>query len=76
MKKTLLIIGIVLLTAGGLCFGAGGFFHWMYGSVMDGSASLYRRLYRLRSVFLLIGTGLSVSGAVALAARYFIKTER
>ncbi|MBQ6479293.1 MAG: hypothetical protein IJI44_08025 [Erysipelotrichaceae bacterium] len=76
MKKNLLVIGIILLIAAALCLGAGAFFHWAVMSVMDGSAGLYRRLFRLRNIFLLTGTGLSVSGLVCLVIRFFLKTDR
>ena len=73
MKKTFFIIGIVLLIAALLCFGMSIWFHHMGGSVMDGSAALYARLYRRQQFFLRLGIGLSIPGTVLLVIGLIMK---
>ena len=68
MKKTLTIIGIVLLSGAALCLLAALFFHHMHRSVLDGSATLYARLHRRFLISLRLGIGLGVSGTLALLA--------
>ena len=74
MKKTFLIAGIVLLIAALLCFGISIWFHHLGGSVMDGSAALYARLFRRQELFLRLGIGLSIPGAVLLVIGLIMKT--
>ncbi len=74
MKKTLLIIGIILLIAAVISFGICGFFRWAAGSVLDGTASLYARLFRRYRIFLSLGIGLSVPGAALVVISRVIKT--
>ena len=73
MKKTLLIIGIVLLVSAAVCLALALYFHWAVYSVLDGSQNLYDRLFRMRRSFLLSGIGLSVSGALILVIRRLMK---
>ena len=75
MKKTFLIIGIVLLIAALLCFGISIWFHQMGGSVMDGSAALYARLFRRQQFFLRLSIGLSVPGAALLVISLIMKAN-
>ena len=75
MKKTFLIIGIVLLIAALLCFGISIWFHHLGGSVMDGSAALYARLFRRQQLFLHLGIGMSVPGAALLAISLIMKAN-
>ncbi len=75
MKKTLLIIGIILLAAAVICFGISFFFHWMATSVMDGSAELYARLFRRSHIFLLLGAVLSIPGIVMLVVSIVTKNN-
>ncbi|MBQ4425592.1 MAG: hypothetical protein II882_07660 [Lachnospiraceae bacterium] len=63
MKKVLFILGLSLLAAALISFGISLWFHHMGGSVLDGTASLYARLFRRQQFFLWLGIGLSVSGA-------------
>ena len=71
MKKALLIIGITVLVAGILFLGASVFFNHMAHSIMDGTASLYQRLYRRRDLCMYAGIGLSLAGAAVLILRRF-----
>ena len=75
MKKALLIIGIILLAAAGICIGLSIWFHHSAHSFMDGTASLYARLMRQFRTFLFVGLGLSVSGAAALVASILMKAK-
>lgn len=67
--KIFLILSIVLLVLAVLCLAAGIWFRMMYGSVMDGSASLYARLNRLYQIFLWLGAGLFLAGGILFAMR-------
>lgn len=69
MKKTLLTIGVGLLVLGVLSLMVSLFFRWSYYSVLDGSSDLYIRLDRNKTIFLFVGIGLAVSGAVVLLIR-------
>lgn len=69
MKKTLLIIGITSLVTGILCLAASLFFNHMAHSIMDGSSSLYVRLYQRRDICMYAGVGLSLAGIAVLIIR-------
>lgn len=73
MKKTFLIIGVILLIVAVICFILSTLYHWAHGSVLDGSAELYTRLTRRFHVFLYLGIVLIVSGAVALVISWRIR---
>ena len=75
MKKTLMIIGIILLATAALCLLAALFFHHMHGSVMDGSASLYARLYRRYLLFLRSAIASGVLGALTLFISVIMKKK-
>ena len=70
MKKTVMTIGIVLVAGAVICLGLSWFNHWMAGSVMDGSASFYEKLFRRQNIFLYSGIGLLVVGAILLIISY------
>ncbi|MBR5048543.1 MAG: hypothetical protein IKX74_02685 [Erysipelotrichaceae bacterium] len=76
MKKTLMIIGIILLVTAALCLLAALFFHHMHGSVMDGSAALYARLQNRFLLFLRIGIALGAAGALSLFSSCLLKARR
>ena len=76
MKKTLLVIGVTLLAAAVICFILSLWFRHMHGSVLDGSAGLYERLYRRFQMFLYWGIGLSVSGAALLLIRFIMNKSK
>ncbi len=73
MKKALLIIGIILLAAGLISIGLGLWFHHFGGSIMDGSASVYARAYRLQRTFSGVGIGVSLVGAALIVISRVIK---
>ena len=75
MKKTLLIIGVILLIAAVICFGVSMFFRWAAYSVLDGTAELYARLFRRYHLFLLLGAGSLLSGAVLLVISRILKPD-
>ena len=67
--KIFLILSVVLLVLAILCLAVGIWFRMMYGSVMDGTASLYARLNRLYQIFLWLGAGLFLAGGILFAMR-------
>ena len=73
MKKILFRIGIVLLVLAAISLGAALFYHWAASSVMDGSQSLYARLFRQRRFFMLLGAGLSITGLVMMVISRVMK---
>ena len=76
MKKTLPIIGVILLIAAVLCFAVSLWFRFMSASVMDGTAALHARLARLIRSFFFTGAGLALSGAALLAVRILLKHDQ
>ncbi len=73
MEKKIMVCGIVLLVLAALCFGLSFFFHFAHRSVLDGSNDLYARLYRRYLVFLFLGIGFALSGAVMILIRFIKK---
>ncbi len=69
MKKTLLIIGIVIIIAGILSLLFAGLNLFGYYHVLDGSPGLYRSLHQRSIVFAVIGIVLAVIGAVCIRVR-------
>ncbi len=75
MKKTLLILGIILIAAAAISFGISILMRWVAGSAQDISSQHYARLIGRFQLFLFLGIGLSVSGAVMLVIRMILKTK-
>ena len=75
MKKTLSIIGVLLIVMAAVCFLAAYFFHWSAHSVMDGSAALYARLFRRQNLFLYLGTGSLATGIMVLLMSHVLKNR-
>ena len=74
-EKVFLLLSIVLLVLAILCLAAGIWCRMMYGSVMDGSASLYARLDRAYHIFLWLGAGLFLSGGILFAMRRSVTSK-
>ena len=75
MRRTLKIIGIVLLVIAAVCYIVSSFYHWMAISTLDASARYYARLSRLRHVFIYLGVAFSLTGMIALILRMIIKNK-
>ena len=75
MKKTLLILGILLIAAAVISFCVSILMRWAAGSALDISPEHYARLIGQFRLFLFLGIGLSVSGAVMLVIRMILKTK-
>ena len=69
MKKSLLVIGILLIIAAAMCLAFGALNLFGYYNVLDGSNELYRTLHQRMTIFFLIGIILGVIGAVSLIIR-------
>lgn len=69
MKKTLLIIGIILIVAGVLALLAGWLFGYAGSHTLDGSADLYAKQRRMMLIFLIVGAIAVIGGIVCLVAR-------
>lgn len=70
MKKTLLVIGIVLIVLGVLSLMYAALNLFVYYNALDGSASLYSRLHQRIIIFFVIGIILVVAGIICIIARY------
>lgn len=75
MKQLLLILGIVLTAAGGLCLLMGVFCLFAAMNTLDGSSSFYAKRFRLAFLFLAAGAVVLLAGIVCLICRkkYFLK---
>jgi len=69
MKKVILILGIVLIVAAAVCFGLSLFFHFLGGSVMDGSNEFYHNAYRRYLISRNCGIGLGIAGVICIVIR-------
>ena len=69
MKKTLLIIGIVLTVLGVLSLMYAALNLFVYYNALDGSASLYSRAHQRMIIFFVIGSILVTAGIICIVAR-------
>lgn len=66
MKKTLLIVGIVIIVIGVLSLLAGLLFWFVRTNTLDGSSSFYDRQKRMMIIHLIIGAVVSIIGTVSV----------
>ena len=66
MKKTLLIVGIVIIVIGVLSLLAGLLFWFVRTNTLDGSGSFYDRQKRMMIIHLIIGAVVSIIGTVSV----------
>ena len=69
MKNTLLIIGIIVITACALSLAFSALNLFGYYNVLDGSAQLYARLHNRAVIFGVTGIILGIIGAVLIILR-------
>ena len=69
MKKSLLLIGILLIIAAVICLALGALNLFGYYNVMDGSNDLYQTMHQRMTIFFTVGIILGVIGAVSLVIR-------
>lgn len=69
MKKTLLIIGIILIVAGVLAILLGLLFKFVSMNTLDGSFSLYAKQRRMMIVHLIGGVVIVICGIASLIIR-------
>ena len=75
-KRILLIIGVILFFGAVVAFGISRWYYWRGGSVMDGPADFYARMYRMYNLYLRIAIGLFVGCVVSIAAHFLLKIVR
>ena len=75
-KRILLIIGVILFFGAAVAFGISRWYYWRGGSVMDGPADFYARMYRMYNHYLRIAIGLFVGCVVSIALHFLLKIVR
>ena len=75
-KRILLILGVILCFGAAVAFGISRWYYWRGGSVMDGPADFYARMFRMYDLYLRIAIGLLVAGAVSIALDFLLKIVR
>ena len=75
-KRILLIISVILFFGASISFGISRWHYWRGGSVMDGPADFYTRMYRMYNLYLRIAIGLFVGCVVSIALHFLLKIVR
>ena len=75
-KRILLIIGVILFFGAAVAFGISRWYYWRGGSVMDGPADFYARMYRMYNLYLRIAIGLFVGCVVSIALHFLLEIVR
>ena len=75
-KRILLIIGVILFFGAAVAFGISRWYYWRGGSLMDGPADFYARMFRMYDLFLQIAIGLFVGSVVSIALDFLLRFVR
>ena len=75
-KRILLIIGVILFFGAAVAFGISRWYYWRGGSVMDGPADFYARMYKMYNLYLRIAIGLFVGSVVSIALDFLLRFVR
>ena len=75
-KRILLIVGAILFIGAAVAFGISRWYYWRGGSLMDGPADFYARMYRMYNLYLQIAIGLFVGCVVSIALHFLLKIMR
>ena len=75
-KRILLILGVILFFGAAVAFGISRWYYWRGGSVMDGQADFYARMFRMYDLCLRIAIGLLVASAASIALDFLLKIMR
>ena len=75
-KRILLILGVILFFGAAVAFGISRWYYWRGGSLMDGPADFYARMYRMYNLYLQIAIGLFVGSVVSIALDFLLRFVR